>query len=197
MFKLILKILLLFTLIAALFVVGISSGVINISKINTINNSVLSNLEALGNLQLDKFSLNYVFKDSVGKDTLIYDKSAPGDMLFAIINGEVNACINLKEIAKGDIKEIEDTIHLFLPAPVLCNAKINYEQSKIYDKNFNPHVLNRDMFDKYFPDAINNIKAEAIRMGILDLAKENAKKIVLSILEQGSRKVILLDFKEM
>ncbi len=197
MFKLILKILLLFTLIAALFIVGISSGVINISKIDTTNNSILSNLEDIGILHLDKFSLNYVVKDSVGKDTLIYDKSTPGDILFAIINGEVNACINLKEITKGDIKEIEDTIHLFLPAPVLCNAKINYEQSKIYDKNFNPHVLNREIFDKYFPNAINNIKAEAIRMGILDLAKENAKKIVLSILEQRSRKFIRLDFREM
>jgi Protein of unknown function (DUF4230) len=200
MFKLILKLFLLFSLIAVLIVVGISSGVISISKIepkgNSENKPILSEIESIGNLQLIKFNINYTVQDTTNNDTLVNYKLPSGGKILALITGEVDACINFKGIVEEDIKEGEDTIYVSLPMPVLCDTKIDYENSKVYDTNFDYLLLKKEAIDRIFPNVRNNIKAEAIRMGILDQAKVNAKKFLLSLLKQVSKKNFVLDFRE-
>ena len=199
MFKLIIKLVLLISLIVILIIVGISSGVINISKIENTNNigkEISSKLDEIGNLQLIKFNINYTIIDTVKNDSLISNKLSFNNKIFAVINGDVETCINLKGIGKNDIKFDKDTILISLPAPFLCNIKINYEQSKYYDSNFNAHSLNQVFINQYFPNMENNLKAEAIQQGILDKSKENAKKILLPILKEISKKKIVIEFKE-
>ncbi len=198
MFKLIIKLVLLLSLIIILIVVGISSGVINISKINNSNNSnqeILTKIAEIGNFQLIKFNLNYTVEDTIKNDSLLSYKLPSNNRILAVIKGEVDACINLKGIREEDIKTDKDTIYLYLQEPVLCNTKVNYEQSKFYDTNLNSHSFDQKMINKYFPNMGNILKAEAIRMGLLDQAKENAKKILIPILKEMFRKKFVLEFK--
>lgn len=198
MFKLIIKLVLLFSLIIILIVVGISSGVINISKINNSNNAsqeILTKIREIGNLQLVKFNLNYTAEDTVKNDSLVSVELPENSRILAVINGEADACINLKGIGEEDIRINKDTVCLSMQEPFICNTKVNYEQSKFYDTNFNPHSFNRKMIDKYFPNLENNLKAEAIRMGFLDQAKENSKEILIPILKEMFKKKFVIEFK--
>lgn len=196
MFKLTLKIFLLFSLVVVLIIIGISSGIINISRIDNNNapgvKVALSKLENMGNYKLVSFNVNYIVKDTIKNDTSDIKKGT----VLAIINGNIDACINLKKTEKYDIRENKDTAFVSLPIPVLCNTEINFGQSKIYDVNFNSSTLNRNFIDKYFPNTINNLKAEAIRLGILDKAKENAKQILHPIIKEILKKYIVLKFEE-
>lgn len=199
MFKLIIKLVLLLSLIVILVVVGISSGVINISKINNSNNSgqeIVAKIKEIGNLELIKFNVNYTVEDTVGNDTLFSNKLMANNKILAVIAGEVDACINLTGISEGDVKIHKDTVYLTLQEPVLCNTKVNFERSKFYDTNLNSYLFNQNMIEKYFPNIENNLKAEAIRVGFLDQAKENADKILSTIFKEMFKKKFILEFKE-
>jgi Protein of unknown function (DUF4230) len=192
--KLILKLILLLSLIAALVYLGISSGVINITstKDYSSNGKLLSQIEDIGNVQLTYFQINIVIEDTLMDKTFTSKDDFPKGRILVIVNGEESACINLKAIKEEDIKSVKDTIFITLPMPSLCNTKINYDQSKIYDSSFNSHALDQYKLKKILPNAENNIKAEAIRMGILDKAKENAMKILPSILQKESKNIVFL-----
>ena len=199
-FKLTLKLFLLFSLIVALIIIGISTGVINISKIKNNKNSELNDfllkIDALGNYKLVTFNLNYAVMDTLAGDTSGINKLNTKEKVLAIINGSIDACINLKRIDRSNIKEDNDTAYVSLPMPVLCDAKINYERSIIYDVNFNSRILDQNSVDKLYPAAMNNLKAEAIRIGILDRAKENARQILQPLVREMLKKNILLKFEE-
>jgi Protein of unknown function (DUF4230) len=200
MLKIALKIFLFLSLIAVLIFVGISSGVINISKIENANNPsqklYLSKIEDIGYLKLIACNVNYIVADTILSDTSGFYKFHSNNKSLAIITGEVNANINLKGINKINIKEGKDTVYIFLPLPFLGNPKINYIQSKIFDNNFDSKALNQNFVNKYFPNAENDLKAEAIRMGILDKAKENAVKILHPLIKEIVKKEVVLEFEE-
>lgn len=199
MFKLAFKIFLLFSLIVVLIIIGISSGIINISKIRNNNASeeiFLSRLKEMGNYKLITFNVNYIVKDTIKNDTSKIEKNNTNMKVLAIINGNTDACINLKRIEAEDIREDKDTAFVSLPVPVLCNTEINYSQSVIYDVNFNSRIPDKNFIDKYFPNAMNNLKAEAIRLGILDKAKENAVQILLPAIKDISKKNVVLKFEQ-
>ena len=199
MFKITIKIILLISLVIILIIVGISSGVINISRIDagSSDKGVLFKIKEIGNLQLTGFNLSSTIADTVKKDTLVKIKFPSEGKMLALINGEVNACINFELLKEKDIKQVQDTTFILLPDPVLCNARINSERSKIYDHNFNSHPLNQEDIEKIFPGTMNNLKAEAIRMGILDLAKENAKKILSVLLpKKNKNEIVVFKFED-
>lgn len=199
MFKLSLKIFFLISLIVILVIIGISSGIINISKIENNNapkeKVFLSRLEDMGNYKLISFNVNYVIKDTIKNDTSGIEKNSK-DKVLVIINGSTDACIYLKNVGKDNIREEKDTAFVSLPMPVLCNTEINYERSIIYDANFNSRIVNKNFIDKYFPNTINNLKAEAIRLGILDQAKRNGIQILKPVIKDILKKNIVLKFLE-
>lgn len=200
MIKLTLKIFLLFSIVVVLIIIGISSGIINISKINNDNfpeeKILLSRLENLGNYKLITFEVNYIAKDTIKNYRAEIEKNNIRGKLLAIINGSIDACINLQRIEKVNIEENRDTAFILLPTPVLCSSVINYEQSILYDTSFSSEILNQKFIDKYYPNTLNDLKAEAIRMGILDRAKKNAIQILQPIIEETLNKKIVLKFEE-
>lgn len=200
MFKLIFKIFLLFSLIVVLIIIGISSGIINISKIENNNfpeeKLLLSKLENLGNYRLITFNVNYIVKDTITTDTSGFEKNSKKEKVLAIINGNIDACINLNRIEKDDVRENKDTAFISLPIPVLCNTEINYSKSIIYYVDFNSQIPNQNFFDKYFPNTINNLKAEAIRLGILDQATRNAIQILHPVIKEILKKNVVFIFEE-
>ena len=200
MFKLTFKIFLLFSLIVILIIIGISSGIINISKIENNNSPdeklLLSRFENMGNYKLITFNVNYIVKDTINTDTSGIEKNGRKENVLAIINGNIDACINLIGLQKDNIKENKDTAFVSLPVPVLCKSEINYSKSIIYNVDFNSQVLNQNLIDKFFPNTMNNLKAEAIRSGILDQAKLNAVEILHPLIKEILKKNVVLKFAE-
>jgi Protein of unknown function (DUF4230) len=197
MFKLILKLVLLFSLIAILVYLGISSGVINITSAgNSSDEKLLSQIKNIGNLQLISFQINIVVEDTIIDEKFISQDNFHKGKILISISGEESACINLKAVEEGNIRNVKDTVFVTLPVPALCNTKINYEESKIYDSDFNAHLLDQAKMEGILPNAENNIKAEAIRMGILDQAKVNAKKILHSAIKKENKDKIVFSFEE-
>ena len=103
---------------------------------------------------------------------------------------------SIQNCRKRGIKLNGDDIHLTLPLPTICYAKINHDRSKIYDANFIAKVFNPELIDKAYREGEIKIKDEAIKLGILNQAKINAKKLLGALLKGITKKNIVIDFKK-
>ena len=191
-------------IIAAVFLViiiilGFSSGIINFSIIKSGNLSdhslVLKKIEDIGNLELVRYNFNDVIEESVVRKLFDIDNLAPDSRVLVIVNGEAAACVNLKKVTKEDIKSEGDNIIITLPQPTICYTKINHDRSKIYDANFVARMFNPELIDKAYRQGEIKIKDEAIKLGILDQAKTNAKKLLGTFLKGITKSNIKIEFK--
>ena len=191
-------------IIAAFFLIviiilGLSTGVFNFSVIKNSDVSehrlVLQRIEDIGNLELVRYNFNDVVEESVIRKLFDIDNLAPDSKVLVIVNGEATACVNLKEVTKNDIKTEGDDIIITLPTPVICYTKINHDRSKIYDANFTARIFNPELIDKAYKQGEIKIKDEAIKLGILEQAKKNARKLLGPFLGGITRKNIKIEFK--
>lgn len=187
-------------ILAGLILIGISTGLINISVIDESSFNehkiVLQRIEEIGNLELVRYNLNDVVEESIVRKLIDIDNLAPDSKVLLIINGEAAACIDLKKITSENISEDEENLYLSLPQPEICYAKVNHNQSKIYDINLTARLLNPELIDTAFKNAENKIKDEAIKLGIINQAKENAKKVLVPSLKDIVKKNIVISFSD-
>lgn len=187
-------------ILAGLILIGISTGLINISVIDESSFNehkiVLQRIEEIGNLELVRYNLNDVVEESIVRKLIDIDNLAPDSKVLLIINGEAAACIDLKKITSENISEDEENLYLSLPQPEICYAKVNHNQSKIYDINLTARLLNPELIDTAFKNAENKIKDEAIKLGIINQAKENAKKVLVPLLKDIVKKNIVISFSD-
>ena len=191
-------------IIAAIFLIvimilGLSTEVFSFSVIKNSDVSehrlVLQRIEDIGNLELVRYNFNDVVEESVIRKLFDIDNLAPDSKVLVIVNGEATACVNLKEVTKNDIKTEGDDIIITLPTPVICYTKINHDRSKIYDANFTARIFNPELIDKAYKQGEIKIKDEAIKLGILEQAKKNARKLLGPFLGGITRKNIKIEFK--
>jgi hypothetical protein len=199
-FKLTTKLIIAAVVLIMLIILGLSTGILNFKVVKTSSESnqqlVLKKIEEVGNLELVKFNFNDIVEESVVRKIFDIDNLAPDSRVLVIINGEATACINLMEVTKNDIKFEDDNINLTLPEPTICYTKINHDRSKIYDENFVARIFNPELIDKAYKDGEIKIKDEAIRLGIIDQAKINAKKLLGALLNGVTKKNIVINFKK-
>lgn len=182
-----------------LLIIGIFSGVL---KLNTITSSresqhkiVLQKIEELGSLELVKFNYNDVVEEAIKRKFLDIDQLAPDSKVLLIIAGEATACIDLTKVQEDDINVGENVVKIVLPRPELCYVKIDHNRSKIYDANFTARLLNPELIDEGFKNAETRIRNDAIGYGILDQAKENARKILVPLFNEITHKKVTISFK--
>ena len=199
-FKLTTKLIIVAVVLIVLVIFGLSTGILhfNVVKSNSESNQqlVLKKIEEVGNLELVKFNFNDIVEESVVRKIFDIDNLAPDSRVLVIINGEATACINLMEVTKNDIKFEDDNINLTLPEPTICYTKINHDRSKIYDENFVARIFNPELIDKAYKDGEIKIKDEAIKLGIIDQAKINAKKLLGALLSGITKKNIIINFRK-
>jgi hypothetical protein len=198
-FKLTTKLIIAAIILVIIIIFGLSSGLLNFSIVKNSAESnqqlVLKKIEEVGNLELVKFNFNDIVEESVVRKLFDIDNMAPDSRVLVIINGEATACINLQEVTKDDVSFSGDQINIMLPEPTICYTKINHDRSKIYDENFIARVFNPELIDKAYRDGEIKIKDEAIKLGIIDQAKINAKKLLGALLKGITKKNIIIDFK--
>ena len=178
---------------------SIALGIVDFSVVKKTDSTeqtlVLKQIENIGKLELVKFNFNDVMEESIIRKLFDVDNLAPDSRVLLLINGEATACIDLEKLTKDDIISVEDSITIFLPQPEICYAKINHERSKVYDENLVAKVFNPELIDKAYKNAEIKIKNEAINLGILVQAKQNAKKLLGALLKGITKKKVIIDFK--
>jgi hypothetical protein len=154
----------------------------------------LKSIEAIGNLELVKFSFSDVVEERIIRKFFNMDYLAPDSKALLVINGEAAACINLLKVRKEDISINDDLMVVTLPQPEICYAKINHENSRVYDVNLTARILNPELVQKGFQNAEKLIYEEAVKFGILEHAKINSVKVLTPLLQEISGKEIQILF---
>ncbi len=198
--KLIISILALSITVIALILLGIFTGIIKVTPIKQAESAshklVLQKIENIGELELVRYNFNDVSEETIKRKLFDIDNLAPDSKVLLIINGEAAACVNLKDVKSPDIHSDDDNLYIELPPPTICYAKVNHNRSKIYDANFTARLLNPELIDEAYKNAETKIKDEAVKLGILNKARVNAKKMLSALLGGVTDKSVVIQFKD-
>jgi hypothetical protein len=153
----------------------------------TVHNVVLQEITAMGKLEV----VRYNFKDVVEQE--IVKMWLPNAKAILIVQGEAIGCVDLNLIDIADISSQDETLVVNMPEPELCVFKIDHSKSKVYNTEY---AFNEEgkLVQEAYKQAEKQIRQSALDMGILDQTKENARKVLVPVLEKASGKKVVLKF---
>jgi len=152
------------------------------------HNMVIDKIEAIGKLELVKYHIKDIVEHTTEMDWW------PDPKVVLIVSGEVAACVDLSKVDSTDISIQQNEITVMLPAPEVCYFKVNHEDSQVY--NIEDKFLDEGkLIDKAYRQAEAQVKAAALKMGILEETKKNAQMILKPMLESFSGKRVTILFK--
>jgi hypothetical protein len=149
------------------------------------HNVLVEKIEAMGKVELAKFTVKDVIEKKIIKEWW------PDSKVLMIAVGEAAGCIDLSKIKASDVKKSGDSILISLPKPEICYVKINHEKSKVYDISGvyfkeDTKVLVEDVYKI----AEKELTKEVLEMGILEETRKNAYKMLKPIFENISGKKV-------
>ncbi len=152
------------------------------------NNMIVEKIESIGKLELCKYYIKDVIEQKEIKDWL------PDSKVVLIISGEVTGCLDLKKIDSSHISFTPELIRIRLPQPEICYVKINHQESKVYDIQYE-FFDKAKLIDKAYALAEKNIRDGALKMKILEQTKANAQVTLKPLLEGFSGKKVELYYE--
>lgn len=167
-----------------------SGGIFNIgreSKSISNHDIVLEKIEKMGKLQLVKFKFRDVLEQKIEYDWW------PDSKAILIVSGEATGCIDLEKVKSEDIVEQGDTIVIRLPEPEICDAKVNHQDTRVYDTqtfSFDESKL----IDRAFKAAEKQIEETARKSNILEQARNNGELVLRPLFEQISKKRVIFSY---
>lgn len=170
---------------------------------DTYQSTILTRVEEMGNLELVKYNFQEVteVKKAVDKIDFKFFKLptslAPDSRAVLISQGSAAGCIDLSAVRKEDIREDNDTLYVTLPAPNLCYFKIDLEKSRLYDLEISGIAKNdqKKFMEELYKVAEAEIKASALKMGILEQTRTNARLVLQPLFENLSNKPVVIKFR--
>jgi hypothetical protein len=157
-------------------------------QVTVTHNTVLTQVEALGRLEL----VRYRFKDVVE-----YKRSAkytflPDAKAALIVGGEAVGCLDLRKIKPQDVTfEGDSVVRVLLPAPELCSFQINHNQSRVFSTE-NGFFQDGELVDEAYRYAEAQVRRSALQSGILAQTQRNAEQILAPMLRTlTGRRVII------
>ena len=157
-------------------------------QVTVTHNTVLTQVEALGRLEL----VRYRFKDVVE-----YKRSAkyaflPDAKAALIVGGEAVGCLDLRKLKPQDVTfEGDSVVRVLLPAPELCTFQINHNQSRVFSTE-NGFFQDGALVDEAYRYAEAQVRRSALRSGILAETQRNAEQILVPMLRTlTGRRVII------
>lgn len=154
----------------------------------TAHSVVLERVTALGKLEL----VRYTFKDIVEHEQA--NMLLPNSRAVLIVEGEAVGCIDLTRLKPDDIETEADSLIVQLPAPELCNWKINHERSRVYDTHYT--FLNEaQLVSEAYRQAERQVQASAMQSGIMEQTRRNARTLLQPMLSQLTGKPVAIRVK--
>jgi hypothetical protein len=157
-------------------------------QVTVTHNTVLTQVEALGRLEL----VRYRFKDVVE-----YKRSAkypflPDAKAALIVGGEAVGCLDLRKIKPQDVTlEGDSVVRVLLPAPELCTFQVDHSQSRVFSTE-NTFFQDAQVVDEAYRYAEAQVRRSALQSGILAETQRNAEQILVPMLRTlTGRRVII------
>ena len=156
-------------------------------QVTVTHNTVLTQVEALGRLEL----VRYRFKDVVEYKRRQY-RFLPESKVALIVGGEAVGCIDLRKLQPQDVVlEGDSVVRVALPAPELCSFQVNHNQSRVYSTE-NGFFQDAALVDEGYKYAEAQVRTAALQSGILAQTQRNAEQILVPMLRTlTGRRVIL------
>jgi hypothetical protein len=162
-------------------------------KVTVTHNTVLTQVESLGRLEL----VRYRFKDVVEYKRRTY-RYLPESKAALIVAGEAIGCLDLRKLRPQDVVlEGDSVVRVFLPKPELCTFQIDHSQSRVFSTE-NGYLQDAKLVDEGYRYAEAQVRRAALQSGILPQTQRNAEQILLPMLRTlTGRRVVLAQRLEM
>src|SRR6218665_992043 len=157
-------------------------------EIKTTHNMVLKEMSVLGKIEL----ANFTFRDVVEQELKF--NYLPNPKAILIVQGNAVGCIDLAKVKPEDVATKDDTLIVHLPDPELCHYSIDHKNSRIYDTQY-AFMNEQTLLNEAYSRAQEKIKQSALEMGILEQTRKNADLVLRPILENISKKKVVLQFQ--
>jgi hypothetical protein len=169
---------------------------------------ILKEVESLGRLELVKYNFKEVFEYKKLSDGKIVGSSIlktydydPDISVIMIAAGEATGCIDLTKINITDIDSREDTLILTLPLPEICYHKLDLDNTKVYStskeswwsKLFSEKNEQNEVLQMAYKQAETKLREAAIKSGIYEATNENAKILLVPLLQKITGKKVFIE----
>ncbi|WP_420316916.1 DUF4230 domain-containing protein [Ekhidna sp.] len=169
-----------------------------ITEIET--NTILTRVEQMGKMELVKYNFQEVteVKKIAGEIDLKFFKykPVPDSKGVLISQGSAVGCIDFTKIRNQDVIASGDTIIIKLPPPEICYFKIDLEKSRLYDlkTDYMRGDERQSFVQELYKVAEKQIEDSALKSGILEQTRENAHVVLKPMLENLTKKVVIIHF---
>lgn len=163
----------------ALFLFSLLLNRVEKSESNRV--AVIKEMRMLSRLETASFTVEKIIdSESSGN---VFQKLLFGDKILLIANGNVIAGIDFIGIEEEDIVIEGKKIQVSLPAPEIFFASLDNTKTKVYDRKSGLLSGGNDNIESEArATAEQSIREAACSSGILNMASENARKQITSLL---------------
>lgn len=142
--------------------------------------------------RLETASMRVIHVGTITQTYKMVPNSLGGDEITFLATGDVIAGLDLSQLKPNDVWRSPDgTINLRLPPPQILVSRVDNEQSRVLTRKTG--MLRRadiDLETRARQHAETNIRAEAVKKGLLPLAAQNGEKKLAELLHTlGAEKV--------
>lgn len=134
--------------------------------------------------RLETASMRVIHVGTITQSYKVIPNALGGDEITFLATGDVIAGLDLSKLQPQDVWRSPDgAINLRLPPPEILVSRVDNEQSRVLQRKTG--VLRRsdvDLETRARQHAETNIRAEALKKGILPLASENGEKKLADLL---------------
>ncbi len=157
--------------------------------------TILQEIENLGRLELVRYNFKEITELNEKNKPYLGVFDVPDSRVVVISHGEAVGCIDLTKISEQDIRVQGDTVLLRLPEPELCYYKLDMENTSIYSIEKQVYFKEESkLAQKALRLAERQMRAAALKSGILDQTRQNAETLLRPLLENiGGRHIIFLE----
>jgi hypothetical protein len=169
------------SLIGAIVIWTFGAGGPDRPRIDLSRPTVVRQLQQLQRLETVMFGLDKIVAG--GKESRYLPQFLVGDRLLLIVYGEVMAGVDVGRIGGADVIVSDRTIRMTLPEPEIFATRIDNERTRVYSRD-------TGLFTRVDPNLESDVRKEAERQvrqaaldgGILEVARQNARGTMTSLL---------------
>ncbi|HEY0140016.1 MAG TPA: DUF4230 domain-containing protein [Thermoanaerobaculia bacterium] len=152
--------------------------------------TVVTQVRELNRLETAAMKVTHIGR--VSQSFQMVPNALAGDEITFLATGDVIAGVDLARLQPGDVwREPDGTIVMRLPPPQMLVSRVDNQASRVIQRKTG--VLRRadvDLETRARQHAEENIRQEALRRGILQLAGDNAEKKLAELMRTfGAQKV--------
>ena len=149
--------------------------------------------------RLETASMRVIHVGTITQSYKVIPDALAGDELTFLATGDVIAGLDLAQLKPEDVWRSPDgTINVRLPRPQVLITRVDNKESRVLNRKTG--MLRRsdvDLETRARQHAEENIRAEALKKGILAIAQQNGEKKMAELLRTlGAEKVRFIDSRE-